>query len=166
MKRLSNKITIVLVIILILQIINFTNSKYNTKFFQNGIAKIAEPIIVLESFEEENKLINKLDFPREYQFKIKNYENNKINEIDFLYNIEIIESNNNFPIKYKIFDVSNNKEIIVENGITETLKISKEIKEEKIYKIILEWEEKEFEMSENLNLKLKLNLKQYKIGEV
>lgn len=166
MKRLSNKITIVLIIIIILQIINFTNSKYNTKFFQNGIAKIAEPIIVFESFEEENKLINKLDFPREYQFKIKNYENNKINEIDFLYNIEIIESNNNFPIKYKIFDVSNNKEIIVKNGITETLKISKEIKEEKIYKIILEWEEKEIEMSENLNLKLKLNLKQYKIGEV
>lgn len=165
MQKLLNKIPVILLAVVLLQITSLSNSKYSTNIEQKGKAVIAEPIIILESFENDDKFVNKLDFPLEYQFKIKNYNDNKINEVDFLYNIEVIESNSNFPIKYKIIDTTNNKEIALNNNITENLKIQKQVKDEKTFKIILEWEEKE-NMPEEIDLKLKLNLKQYKIGEV
>lgn len=166
MNKLLNRILIIIFVILTLQITSFCNSKYSTNLIKNGKAVIAEPIIILESFENDSKLVNKLNFPLEYYFKIKNYNDNKINEVDFLYNIEIIESNNNFPIKYKIIDALTNEEINLNNNITENFKISKMLKEEKEYKIILDWEENEEEMPETVDFKIKINLEQYKIGEV
>lgn len=165
MKRLLNRLKVIVVAWIILQITVFCNSKYSTSFTQKGEGEIAEPIIILESFDNDEKLVNKLDFPKEYQFKVKNYTADKINEVDFLYNIELIKSNSTFPVKYKIIDLSENRELTINNGISEEIKISKQIKEEKIYKIIFYWEEIENEMSENLEFKLRLNLKQYKIGE-
>ncbi len=154
-----------LLLLILFQIVDFSNSKYSTNLFQIYGAQIAEPIIILESFKEDNKLVNKLDFPLEYEFEIKNYNELKTNEVDFIYNIEIEESNLNFPIKYKIIDLSNNQEIKIENNISEDLKIKKETKEEKKYKLVIEWEDEKEELSQMIDLKLKLNLKQYKIGE-
>ncbi len=163
MKKSQNRIIIIFLLVLLIQMIGVTNSKYATSFFEEGKASIAEPVVELESFENVERVVNKLDFPIEYTFKLKNYKENKINEVDFLYNIEVIFSNNNFPIKYKIIDISNGE--IIENSQT-LFKLSKCIREEKIYKLIIEWDDKKIELSKDFDVKIKINLKQYKIGEI
>ena len=83
-----NYILCMLVIIMIL-LINFSVSKYKYLITENGNAKIAEPIIVFEQDENLEIEYNKKTGQIEYAFKIKNYNDTKINEVDFLYNIEM-----------------------------------------------------------------------------
>lgn len=162
MRKLQTKLLILFVLIIILQSIKITNSKYMKSFIKEYRGSIAEPIIELENYDSIEKLVNKFDFPMEYIFKIKNFnENQEINEVDFLYNIEPIFSNNNFPVKWKIVDESKNEIITNETFF----KLSKGHKEEKIYKLILEWDDKDIELSKDFDMKIKVNLKQYKIGE-
>lgn len=81
-------------------------------------ATIAEPIIKVEALQDTIKMeINKESNITQYSFIVKNYEidsNNKkrINEVDFLYDIEIKNSSENFPIRYELYDVSEGEEIL------------------------------------------------------
>lgn len=87
-----------------------------TTFYGKGI--IAEPIIIVEPLQDTISMtVDKESVIDEYSFKIKNYEceengNKRINETDFLCNIEIVNSNNKFPISYKLYDCTTGKEIL------------------------------------------------------
>ena len=63
MKKSQNRIIIIFLLVLLIQMIGVTNSKYATSFFEEGKASIAEPVVELESFENVERVVNKLDFP-------------------------------------------------------------------------------------------------------
>lgn len=165
MKLKIDKVLFIIFPMLLIIFSIFTTSKYATCITQEGKGIIAEPIIILESFEGEENLVNKLDFPKTYDFKIKNYNEEKINEVEFSYNIELETSDTSFPVKYKLIDLSENKVIELNNNKSGNLKISKNIKEDKTYRIFIDWENKNIKLDEKFFIKVKLNINQYKIGD-
>lgn len=108
---------------------------------------IAEPIMKVETLQETIEMkIDKENTIKEYKFIVKNYEiiNNKkrISEVDFLYDIEIKKSDNNFPIKCKLFEVETGKELLNGSNKVQGLEILKNIEYEKEYKLQVIWEDK------------------------
>lgn len=159
----KEKLIILMLFIIIFLLVNFSVSKYRFLITENGKAVIAEPIIIFEKGEVINTEYNKKSGELEFAFKIKNYlDDSNINEVDFMYNLEIIETNTNFPISYKLIDVTNNEEIILTNNISSNFFISKGNKEEDSYKLIINWDESKnlSTYSDNLGIDLKANIVQ------
>lgn len=83
-----------------------------------GKATIAEPIIKVEALQDTIIMeVNRKSNISQYNFVIKNYEidsknNKRINEIDFLYDIEIKNSTKNFPIRYELYDITTGMELL------------------------------------------------------
>lgn len=153
-----NYILCMLVIIIIL-LINFSVSKYKYLITENGNAKIAEPIIVFEQDENLEIEYNKKTGQIEYAFKIKNYNDTKINEVDFLYNIEIIGNDNNFPVEYKLINTDTNEIVNLVNNKSENFKIGTLVKEEDSYKVVVNWKDKSIDAySNSLMINLKANI--------
>lgn len=132
----------------------------------SGKAVIAEPIIKVIPLN--NTIItdvNKLSNIQEYHFIIKNYEtdlNNKkrVNEVDFLYDIEIKNSSNSFPIRYELYDISTNEELLKGDSKITNLIIEKNKEMEKEYKLKVYWEKKENMSSSNdIDVIVKVNQK-------
>lgn len=149
------------IIILISCIIIFCNtisiSKYNRDNEYVANTKIAKAILKVENDEKIDMKISKNNLPKEYFFSICNYENESINEIDFEYEIILENSSNKFPISYKIFDCDNNIELKLNNGKTERVKIGKNRKEKRNFKIVFEWRELIINLEEEFELKMKVN---------
>lgn len=159
----KEKLIILMLFIIIFLLVNFSVSKYRFLITENGKAVIAEPIIIFEKGEVINTEYNKKSGELEFAFKIKNYlDDSNINEVDFMYNLEIKETNTNFPISYKLIDVTNNEEIILTNNISSNFFISKGNKEEDSYKLIINWDESKnlSTYSDNLGIDLKANIVQ------
>lgn len=147
-KTLILKILLSILIILFF-IQNYSIAQYNeilNKIFVNGT--IARPIIVVEKLQDT--VIAKIDKDsenKEYYFKVKNYiinesEEKIITEVDFDFSIEIKNSNNNFPIKYELYDCENKKRLLNGKDISEKIYINKNIEFEKTYKLVVSWEDK------------------------
>lgn len=156
MKKSKSKIKMILIISLLLisYSIPIFARYYETLESFSGKAIIAEPIIKVEPLQETIKMeVNKESVIKEYKFIVKNYEVSenikRINEVDFLYDIEIKNSDENFPIKYELFEVETGKEIL--NGLNKVqgLEILKNVEYEKEYKLQVTWKNKENMSSEN-----------------
>lgn len=161
--RERRKLKIILILILLIGFItiNFSVSKYRLMITENGEAMIARPIIIFEKDESINKNYSKKTGELNYFFKIKNYKEDMINEIDFSYEIEIIENNNKFPVEYTLIDLSNNKEIELISNKTSSFKIGSNIKEEDSYMLKINWHDKDIdEYSDRLELAVKANIVQ------
>ena len=112
----SNKLLLLIIIFILL--LSFTNPIF-ARYYEilemfSGKAIIAEPIVKIESLQDTIEMeINKETRIKEYNFVIRNYENigniKRINEVDFLYDIEIKNSSDNFPIKYELYCVRRRK---------------------------------------------------------
>lgn len=158
MQRKWGCIIVVLFLIMLLML-NNSYSKYKTLVVSNGKAIVAEPIILIEKDNVITKEYNKKAGVLEYYFKIKNYDNEKINEVECFYNIEILENNQNFPIEYKLIDLSNNQEITINNNKSIEFLIGSSIKEEDSYKLEVRWKDKEInQYSSSLQISLKTNI--------
>lgn len=146
---MKQKIVVILIIILIICLSQNTFSRFYEKLEKTLIkAEIAEPIIKFESMNETIKVnnFNKNVDEKEYTFKIKNYEiiedgKKKISEVSFDYVIEINNKNNNFPVKYKLYDKQNGEEIILNGNKSNKINIKKEKEFEKTYKLVVMWDE-------------------------
>jgi hypothetical protein len=131
---INNKIIIIMCLILLILTTGVTAYYKSTEYIEIS-AKIAEPIIKVEPLQDTVKYeIGKNSEKKEYLFTIKNYENNKISEVDFEVKIEI-KSNNNFPITYNLYDCSSNEEILNGNTKVEKLNVLKDEKFDKTYKL-------------------------------
>ena len=84
---------------------NNQNEKYTVK------SQIAKPIFIIEKDKNIEEKINVNSFPIEYNFCIKNYDEKNINEVEFIYDIELDISDENFPIQYTLYDCDNRIEI-------------------------------------------------------
>lgn len=107
-----------------------------------------------ENLEISNKTKNK-----EFFFTIKNYreENNgkKLTDINLEFAIEIEVTNREFPVEYKIYDFSNNEEIIE----TKKIKLTKEKEFENKYKLVIYGKENETNkvlVQSDINIKVKV----------
>lgn len=164
MLKISKERIIVLMLFTIMcLLVNYSVSKYKYVITENGKAFIAEPIIIFEKGNSINTEYNKKSGELVYAFKIKNYiDDENINEVDFVYNLEIIESNTDFPVSYKLIDVTNNMEINLNNNKSSNFYIGKSNKEEDLFKLIVNWDESKClsQYSDNLEIDLKANIVQ------
>ena len=162
MKMKHNRIIIISVYIIIIIVSHVFNDNFKeTK--ANG--KIANPIINIEKDNEIKTQIFENSYPIEYNFCINNYIDEKINEVEFEYYIQIILSNSNFPVKYELFDCENNKYIKLSNGKSEVIKLKAFEKQSQKFKLYFNWKEMEGELAENVKINLKIIAKQSR-GEV
>lgn len=147
------KIQIVKILLSMIAIIFLMQGKAMAKYYEmlNKIfvrTTIAEPIIVVENVQDTViSEMNKRSENKEYYFKIKNYkqENNekKTTEVDFDCYIEVKNSNIYFPIKYELYDCSNNEMILETKNESKKIHIEKNIEFEKNYKLVVSWDNKE-----------------------
>lgn len=93
----------------------------------------------------------------EYYFCINNYIDDKINEIDFEYFIEIELSNQDFPVLCTLIDCDNNTQIELENGKSKIFSLFKFEKKSRKFKVLLDWRELDRELSDDLDVNLKIH---------
>ena len=158
--RRRGRLIIITMLFIMLVLIRFSVSKYKSMINGNGRGNVAEPIIVLEKDTVINTEYNKKTGKLEYFFNIKNYNSEKINEVECFYNIEIIQDNTNFPIAYKLIDLSNNEVISLINNKTIDFLMGTSIKDEDKYKLEITWLDKNVTYSDSLKLALKANVVQ------
>ena len=149
---MKKRILIIIIIFFIILIINNKNiAKYIEKI--NIISKtiIAKPIINIE--QDEKIVITKIDIEKEieYKFKIKNYNENEISNMEFLYYIELQTNIPERLVECKLVDLEENKEIELINNKTNEFKIKKK-KYEKEYKLITKL--KDEKLNGNINIKI------------
>ncbi len=158
-KRKIRKVLVGICIIVVL--INVKTLFGRGKIWQYQVeAKTAKPIIVIERDNHLKTQIKENSFPIEYYFCINNYQDEEINEVEFEYNIELESSTENFPVSYQLVDLKNNQEIRLIDGKSENLKIGKDTKESRKFKIVFQWQELNKELADEFQLKLKVNIVQ------
>ncbi len=148
MKKLKLKIILIISFLLITYSTPIFARYYESLEYFCGRATIAEPIIKVESLQETIDMeINKETGIKEYRFVVKNYEvkenEKRINEVDFLYDIEIKNSDENFPVKCELFECESGKELLNGSNKVQGLAILKNVEYEKEYKLQVTWENKE-----------------------
>lgn len=162
MKIKKTTLLIIITVLLILLIETISISKSNLKKEYHKTLAIAKPIINLEKDEMINTKVNQNSFPIEYYFSINNYNENEVNEIDFEYIIEIQDSNDSFPIMYRLFDCDSNREILLNDKKSEKMKIAKFQKQSRNFKLVMEWRELGDDLENQLQMQLKINVIQSK----
>ena len=119
----------ILSIIVIIMLCGYSMAKCIDEYIIKGRMKIAEPIL------ENNPIINITESQNygEYIFKVRNYNNkDKVTETDLKYYIEISPKLDN-SIELELYQDENKIELA--DNKTEYIKISKNQKEEREYKI-------------------------------
>ena len=166
MKKENVKVILIVSLLLICYSRPIFARYYESIELFSGKATIAEPIVKVEALQDTiNMEVNKESNINEYNFIVKNYEINKglkrINEANFLYDIEVKNSDNNFPVKYELFDCETGKELLNGSNKVQGMEIFKNIEYEKEYKLRVTWENKE-NMSETNDVDIVVSASQKK----
>ncbi len=129
--KISIFIVIAFIALLLLLFTGYSFAKNIGETIINTKGEIAQPILIIDNNPSID--ITATQNQGNYSFKVKNYDDSgKLTNVDIQYYIEII-SNLDKTIEYKIYE--NDKEIPVKDNKTGYLKITKDTKEEKNYKI-------------------------------
>ncbi|MEG2235154.1 MAG: hypothetical protein RR144_01750 [Clostridia bacterium] len=147
-------ILIILSLIAVCLLYNFTCAKFITNISGKSNGKIATPIIELIG---SDKIVGKDydDTARkiEYNFSVNNFDSEgNINQINLNYILKIKNDNLDFPITYNLYD-GNNKEIFLNNNATNLIGLDKDIKITHHYKLIIRYADK----GNGINIVNKLN---------
>lgn len=154
-------VIIISLIIIMLNLITLPKKKYSYDSYGNS--QIAKGIITLEQDEIIEKMVDETLFPLEYNFTVNNFDDkDNINEVDFDYKIRIESSVQNFPVKYKLIDVDNGKEMHLNNDETPILTLEKMKKESRHFKLYVQWNDVDLELADELEIKLKIDAVQSK----
>lgn len=162
MKKRKKEIVMIFLIIISIGIKNISVSKNDYESISIYNTQIAKAIIDVEREDTIEQKITRENFPMEYYFFINNFIDDKINEIDFDYIIEIELSSQDFPVEYDLIDCESNLPIELENGKSKILKLDKFKKKSRKFKVRLSWKELDRELSDNLDIKLKIHAVQSK----
>lgn len=146
---MKKKIFIIFFVVLIIN--NKNIAKYIEKINIISETKIAKPIIEIENYEKI--VITKIDLEKEieYKFKVKNYNEDQVSNVRFLYYIEIESDISKELVEYKLIYLEENKEIELINNRTQNIKMLNE-KYEKEYMLIAKL--KEENLNGNINIKI------------
>ena len=82
------------------------------------------------------------------------------------YYIQIEASDEKFPVSYILLDCDNNVEVKLTDGKSDIMKLNKNTKESRNFKLCLQWKELDAELASKLELKLKVDVVQSKEGDV
>lgn len=122
---------LIVFIIIVLLFCGYTMAKTVEQIIIKSKAEIAEPILLIENDQALD--ITATNNYGIYNFKIKNYnEKNKVTQADLQYYIEIL-SNTDDSVNIELFQDGN--KINLNNSRTEYIHISKDKKEERLYKL-------------------------------
>ena len=156
MKKKKSDFVIILIVLIVIGINTISLSKYDYVAECNVSAEIAKAILVVENDEIIKKQIDQNSFPIEYNFTVNNYKDDAINNVDFSYQIEVQASVDDFPIDYVLIDCQDNSEIKLSEGKSEIIKLTKNAKESKKFKLYLQWREIDKSISEKVQINLKI----------
>ncbi len=154
----------VCLVVIMINIVSILKKK-DVLCYEAGV-KVAKPIIVLKKDDVLKTEIKENSFPMEYHFWIQNYEEDEINGVDFEYSITLENSVENFPVSYCLVDCDNNREMQLVDGKSENLKLKKDSKEDREFKLVLQWKELNVELADEWQVKLKVNMVQEVKDEV
>lgn len=131
-KKKRNFFLLLLLILIILLgiLVGISFAKYQSKLAGKTYASIAKPILEVE--KEQSLLLTALAPKASYVFKVKNYKEEELNQVDMEYYIEII-SHANEAIQFKLYQGEN--EIPLMQNKTEKIKLTKEEKETHSYRL-------------------------------
>ena len=148
---MKKSLKIIVIFFVILIISNKNIAKYIEKINIISKTKIAKPIINIE--KDEKIIITKIDLEKEieYKFKIKNYNEDKVSSVEFLYYIQLESDILEELVNYTLVDLEENKEIELINNRTQNIKMLNE-KYEKEYMLIVKL--KEENLNGNINIKI------------
>lgn len=144
--KLSKKIVAIFAIFMTLAVNSYARyfKSINVKYH----GQIAEPIIQVRGTTAQmvNSDYNRNSGELEYIFDIKNYEiedsgNKRITEVDFDYEIYLEETNNDFPVKYELYDMSTGEELLNGNNKTLPKHIYGNAEYLKTFKLVAKWDE-------------------------
>lgn len=116
----------------------FSMYKFTNSINVNG--SIAKPIFVIEkddTITKEN--VSESNLVNDYSFKVKNYNNNEINEVELKYNFIIVDNNSEVDVTYKLYEVIDgiDNELNLNNNISDTFILGINNIQEKSYKLKL-----------------------------
>lgn len=116
-KQVVKKIVIsVFMIIIFFQIPTFARY-YESLQKVNANAQIAEPVVRVELLQDTiTASVDKINPIQESYFCLKNYvienDNKRINENDFVGDIEIKLTDEKFPVKFELYDCTTGEELL------------------------------------------------------
>lgn len=143
MNKKTKLILIICTVLTSIYVINLTSSRYLSSINTTDNVDVAMPRIILETPEISNNMLPGDTY--EYTFYVKNNENNKINEVLMSYYVNINIENQDLPLTYEVYSVSNNQETKLEQNTSGYGPVTLDYGEEKNnqYKIIFKWAETE-----------------------
>ena len=144
------KIVIILIaIILIYPIYSF--AKAVNLYSLNAVVKVIKPIIEIERNDKVD--IVKYNTKNTFNFKIKNYNEKEINEVDLIYNIEILIKNIDV-LSIKLYEEG--KLVELNNNITKDKYLAKTEKEEIEYMLEVTYSKANTgDVKENVEIKVR-----------
>lgn len=173
MKRVKVCKKIILFTLLFMAFTVNSYGRYFKSINSRYYGQIAEPIIKVQGIS--TKVIDK-DFNRnvgeiEYLFDIKNFEiekngSKRITEVDFNYEIYLEETNQNFPVKYALYDMSTGEELLNGNNKTLSKHISRDKEYIKNYKLVARWDESKVLIGKENLIDIKIKVTQSTKGEL
>lgn len=118
------------------------------------LLNIAEPIIKVEKNQDTIiKSVNQDTPIQEFYFTVKNYRNidneKKISEIDLEFEMEIVNSDDTFPIKYEIYDCLTNEKVLLDDNKSSKINMYKNVEFERCYKLCITYEKQKSSSTEN-----------------
>lgn len=148
----------IIFVILILIVINFSTNVFAIYYEKltniRLLLNIAEPIISVEKNQDTIiKSINPNTPMQEFYFTVKNYKNiddvKKISEINLEFEIEIVNSDNTFPIKYELYDCLTNEKILLDDNKSSKIDMHKNVEFERCYKLCVIYEKQNSSSTES-----------------
>lgn len=134
---MKNKNKIIILIIILCIILFFacilttgTYSRFFEKILGESKTEIAEPVFVLENTDK--KTVDNSNQEVNYYFKVKNYENSNINEVNLKYMIEITPTQDN-AITLTLY--KDNQKIDLNNQKTSYIGLGHTTKQEHQYRL-------------------------------
>lgn len=156
---------IFIIFVLIIMIANIPClARYYKNIKCSYSTSIAYPIVRVENVSNmvENLDYNKNCQELEYIFDVKNYylenESITISEVDFDYEVEIVESNVHFPISYELFEDGNEEGVAIQNNKTGKYHISKRNQYIKRFRLVAKWNDSKELIGAEDNIDIKINV--------
>ena len=138
-----------------------TLAKYTTTEKIDNKLEIVQPIFQVKGTEIAK--INSINNIGYYDFIVKNYDKEKIGEVDFLYTIEVI-SDIDDSVKFELY--KNGQLISLENQKTEVMSIKGNIKTEEQYRLKVTYDETKGTNGKDIleDVQIKIHSEQGQIG--
>ena len=112
-------------LLVLIMICNITYSKYYYSYSADIISpRIAVPVIEVWS---QDKIMA--------QVSSDSYNGINISQVDMYYTIEVLSSNENFPVQFSLYDENHNQLVLTDN-ISTIFEISKESQDEDIFTLV------------------------------